>query len=80
MDLPSLLAQVEEQSIWLNIVLPLIPWIIVFGAIWILVFRGLRSERARVRQSNERAHAHWDAVEAKLDRIIQLLEQRQRGE
>jgi len=33
----------NSQSLWFNILAPLIPWIVIFGFIWFFVFRQLRN-------------------------------------
>jgi cell division protease FtsH len=31
-----------REAIWLDLLLPLIPWVVIFGFIWFFVFRNLR--------------------------------------
>lgn len=71
----TLIAQATQPSINLaDFVLPIIPWLIVFGFVWFLVLRMLRGQNAHMRRARE----HWDAVERKLDRLIELAERREK--
>lgn len=73
-----LLAQMEQPSRVLDMILPAIPWLIILVVMWIVIYRKLRSESATAQQANERTDARWSAMESKLDRIIALLERRDR--
>lgn len=55
-----------------DIVLPLIPWVVVFVFVWFVLLRMFRHQNAQMRRARE----HWDAVEKKLDRLIDIAERR----
>jgi hypothetical protein len=48
--------------------------------IWFFVFRKFRGEQGKAKEYRERAYAHMSAVEAKLDRMIELLDKQSRGQ
>jgi flagellar biosynthesis/type III secretory pathway M-ring protein FliF/YscJ len=58
-----------------DFVLPLIPWIVVFIFVWFVVLRMRRGQNAHMRRARE----HWEAVEKKLDRLIDIAERRDKG-
>ncbi|MGN6505090.1 MAG: hypothetical protein ACTHM6_05945 [Tepidisphaeraceae bacterium] len=74
-----ILAQAQQQVPLLDVFLPMLPWAIIFVFFWVFCYRRLRGERIKVEDTNARAKEHWAAVEAKLDRVIELLEDRSRG-
>ena len=60
--------------------LALIPWLVLFILIWVFVFRIIRSQTKTNAGYMARAKQHMDAVEAKLDRLIELSERRNDGQ
>ena len=78
-----LLADVEQQNSLLNLFMPALPWLLVIGFLWLFVifvwFFVVRSLRGKARDNTNRAYTHWTAVEAKLDRLIELLERQKPG-
>jgi len=72
MDMPTS----QPTATLMDFVLPLIPWLLIFAFIWFFVFRILRGNLQRTNVHMDRARQHMDAVEAKLDRLIALNEQR----
>ena len=62
-----------------NIIVPLIPWIIVFAFVWFFVFRlQRRQSKANIDQIAV-TRRHQAAVEDKLDRLIGVIEHRSNG-
>ncbi len=71
-----LIAQTTQTTINVaDFVLPLIPWVVVFVFVWFVVLRMLRGQNAQMRRARE----HWEAVEKKLDRLIDIAERRDKG-
>lgn len=71
-----LIAQTTQTTINMaDVVLPLVPWVVVFVFVWFVVFRMLRGQNAQM----SRAREHWEAVEKKLDRLIDIAERRDKG-
>ena len=71
-----LIAQTTQTTINLaDFVVPLIPWIVVFVLVWFVVLRMLRGQNSHM----QRAREHWEAVENKLDRLIDIAERRDKG-
>ncbi len=71
-----LIAQTTQTTINVaDFLLPLIPWVLVFIFVWFFVFRMLRGQNSHMRRAQE----HWRAVEAKLDRLIEIAERRDKG-
>jgi flagellar biosynthesis/type III secretory pathway M-ring protein FliF/YscJ len=71
-----MLAQTQPTSINLaDSILPLLPWVIVFIVVWFFVFRLVRRQTGQISQAVEQRRA----IQEKLDRIIALLEERNRG-
>ncbi|HEX5244844.1 MAG TPA: hypothetical protein VFW23_16420 [Tepidisphaeraceae bacterium] len=63
------------QGQFLNdFVLPAIPWVLI--VVFFLLFLGplSRRQRQRAAEANQRAFDHWDRLEKKLDRIIEILD------
>jgi hypothetical protein len=42
-----------DPSLWGTLVLPMLPWLIVFAAIWFIVFRQLRRQGRRLWEKND---------------------------
>jgi hypothetical protein len=76
----TLLAQTQPTSVSLTeILIPLIPWVVVFGVI-VVVFRRLIGRQNRMTAEHiERMRQHMIAVETKLDRLIEQGERRSAG-
>lgn len=70
-----LLGQTTQPVSLLEVFVPLMPWVLVFVCIWFVVYRSLKSANAH----QTRAQAHWAAVEAKLGRLIELVERQSGG-
>jgi hypothetical protein len=75
--LAGILADSQAPNPVTDILLPLVPWVLVF-LILLIVLPKIRRQSGQQREQqgrlNQRASEHWDAVERKLDRIIELLE------
>lgn len=64
-----------------DIVVMLIPWVLVFLVIWIIFSRiGGKSAQAKLDRHIERYERHMDAVETKLDRLIQIVDTQKRND
>ncbi|CAN5547567.1 hypothetical protein BH10PLA1_BH10PLA1_15040 [soil metagenome] len=68
----TLLAQVEDSPLWIRIVFPLIPWVFMFVLVWCLVKWQAKANAKLMRK-------HMDAIESKLDRLIEATERRNGG-
>ena len=81
-----LLAQTRlGPNILTDILMPLLPWLLIFGFIWFFIFRKVMRQTKKTIESLDRTQAHQAEVrahqanvEAKLDRLIELTEQRNR--
>lgn len=70
------IAQTTQPTINLmDFLISLIPWVFVFLVVWFAVFRMVRRQNAHM----ARARDHWQALEAKLDRLIEIAERGQHG-
>jgi ATP-dependent Zn protease len=67
-----LLADTDTTPLWARIVVPLIPWLFLVGVVWLFVTWQARTTAKILRR-------HTEAVEAKLDRLIELLERPDKG-
>ena len=70
------LADVDASHPFLTVLLPFIPWALVLVFLYFVAFRGLRGQQRKAAENAARARQHWDAVEAKLDRLVELAERR----
>lgn len=71
------IAQTTQPTINLmDFLISLLPWIFVFIAVWFVVFRMVRRQNAHM----ARAQEHWRALEAKLDRLVEIAERGQQSE
>ena len=59
--------------------LPLIPWLVVFFIVVLVIGRTIRRQNQVTAQHVERMRHHMAAVEAKLDRLIEIGERRGGG-
>jgi cbb3-type cytochrome oxidase subunit 3 len=76
-----LLAQATQPATGLiDFIAPLIPWVIIFLCVWIFVFRVQRRQSRMVAERTVAERLHHAAVEAKLDRLIELAERRNNAE
>ncbi|HEX8324773.1 MAG TPA: hypothetical protein VF595_12770 [Tepidisphaeraceae bacterium] len=67
------LAQAEPSTpLWALIIMPLLPWAVLFVFVWLIV---RWQSKIITRQSREQTAA----LEAKLDRVIKVIEQRKGG-
>ncbi len=67
-----LLADTDTSPLWVRIVIPLIPWFFLIAVVWLFVTWQARVTARMLRK-------HTEAVEAKLDRVIELLERSGKG-
>lgn len=78
----------NRDSFWVNILLPFIPWLLIFGFIWFFVFRQIRSagganmlgnfgkSKARI-TSKEHTHVTFEdvaGVEEAKDEVMEIVE------
>jgi len=78
----------NRDSFWVNILLPFIPWLLIFGFIWFFVFRQIRSagganmlgnfgkSKARI-SSKEHTHVTFEdvaGVEEAKDEVMEIVE------
>ncbi len=71
--LPAFAAEPEEESFWRQLFVMWLPMILFLGLFFgILKYTGATKQRRMI----DRAVPHMDALERKLDRIIELLEER----
>ena len=71
-----LLADPEQsRSLLANFIIPLLPWVVLFFFVWL---SGRWQSRPSMKLITE-MRQHIAAVEAKLDRLIELLEKNERG-
>ena len=74
--MPSMLAQTQPTTLNLaDTILPLLPWVVVFVVVWFFVLRITRRQSRQISQAIEQRRV----IQEKLDRIIALLEERNRG-
>lgn len=57
-----------------DFLLPAIPWILIVVFVFLFIGPISRRQRQRAAEINQRALDHWDRLEKKLDRIIEILE------
>jgi ATP-dependent Zn protease len=62
-------AAVADSPLWVRIVFPIIPWVILFVLLWFVVKWQARATAKLLRRQIE-------SVEAKLDRLIEVMERR----
>ncbi|HEX8911981.1 MAG TPA: ATP-dependent zinc metalloprotease FtsH [Humisphaera sp.] len=78
----------KPNEFWLSVLVPIIPWLLIFGFIWFFVFRQLRSSgganmlgnfgksKARI-QSKEHTHVTFEdvaGVEEAKDEVMEIVE------
>ena len=68
----GILADPKSPDLLTDVLLPLIPWIIILVFIMLFLPK-VRRQSGQAARLNQRATEHWDAVERKLDRVIELL-------
>lgn len=62
-----------------NMLLSFLPWAVFFLVIYFIVYRGIFKDRRKSAENAEHFRMHCDAVEAKLDRLVELTERRESG-
>src|SRR4051812_31201777 len=67
------------QATAVESILAFLPWLVLFMALWVLLFVILRRSSRRTREEAQRAEAHARAVEAKLDALIEQNRQKPPG-
>jgi flagellar biosynthesis/type III secretory pathway M-ring protein FliF/YscJ len=68
-----LLAQEQPHPQWLNDLLALVPWVIIFLFLWFFIFRFLKRATQR-RKELEAARAHAAALQQQLDQMSKAKE------
>jgi hypothetical protein len=72
-----LATQVAQKGTLSDLVVQLVPWLIVIGAFAFFILpKLLRAQKANV----DRFQNHMNAVEAKLDRLIEIAERRSKDD
>jgi len=66
----------QPANLLVDFIVPLVPWILIFGFLWFFVLRTQRRQSKTVLEQQARTREHQAAVEAKLDRLIELAERR----
>lgn len=57
---PEPVAPPQQESFWLQTIVPLVPWLLIFGFVWFFVFRQLRGSARKAFDSNPAFHRpHW---------------------
>ena len=69
-----LLAELADEGSRITL-LNLLPWLILFVIIFIMIYPGTSKVYRAARTQIDRDEAHRAAVEQKLDRVIELLEE-----
>lgn len=72
----TFLAEAAEAVPVSRYLLMLVPWVLVGLIVYFFFFRLRKQEMDKVEVEFHRNQAHRDAVEQKLDRVIELLEER----
>jgi uncharacterized membrane protein len=62
-----ILAEADASPLWIRIVFPLLPWAFLLLVVWLFV-------RWQSRVTAKLLRRHMEAVEAKLDRLIEVTE------
>jgi len=75
----AVLADSQTPNFITDIIMPLVPWVVIVPVLLIFFLPMARRQRAQSARLNQRAIEHWDAVERKLDRLIELVEHRRDG-
>jgi uncharacterized membrane protein len=67
-----IIAEADQSPLWATVLLPLLPWAVILIVVWLFVGWQSRVTARLLRR-------HTEAVEAKLDRLIEVIERNGKG-